>query len=276
MFKSTKNLRAEQFDRLTEDVGGANNASTGDDVTEYHEVVPSNHLETLLWAEAERHDEPQGRRGELQVGARGRQGGVPPARPRLAVRPPLQRDLVGVVPRASLQAAGHRQHRGPRGGDARRRRRLPLRATTGPTTRRSSSPATSSRSSSTPGSTSTSAPVPRPSTPLPRFEASEPPWQADRVAQVTGPQVPLPAVAITWLAPPVTSADAPALQVAARCSPPASRRASTSRSSTASASRTQAGFSADLRVGPGLLIAYAIAAGGKPSGATSAQRCSPR
>ncbi len=54
MFKSTANLRAEQFDRLTEDVGGANNASTGDDVTEYHEVVPSNHLETLLWAEAER------------------------------------------------------------------------------------------------------------------------------------------------------------------------------------------------------------------------------
>ena len=32
MFKSTANLRAEQFDRLTEDVGGANNASTGDDV----------------------------------------------------------------------------------------------------------------------------------------------------------------------------------------------------------------------------------------------------
>ena len=54
MFKSSANLRAEQFDRLTEDVGGANNASTGDDVTEYHEVVPSNHLETLLWAEAER------------------------------------------------------------------------------------------------------------------------------------------------------------------------------------------------------------------------------
>ncbi|MBV9891813.1 MAG: insulinase family protein, partial [Rhizobacter sp.] len=54
MFKSTEYLRAEQFDRLTEDVGGANNASTGDDVTEYHEVVPSNYLETLLWAEAER------------------------------------------------------------------------------------------------------------------------------------------------------------------------------------------------------------------------------
>lgn len=54
MFKSTKNLKSEQFDRLTEDVGGDNNAFTSDDVTAYHEVVPSNYLETLLWAEAER------------------------------------------------------------------------------------------------------------------------------------------------------------------------------------------------------------------------------
>src|SRR5699024_10272148 len=54
MFKSTKHMHAEQMDRLTEDVGGANNASTGDDVTNYFEVVPSNHLRTLLWAEAER------------------------------------------------------------------------------------------------------------------------------------------------------------------------------------------------------------------------------
>ena len=31
MFKATKHLKAEQFDRLTEDVGGHNNASTNDD-----------------------------------------------------------------------------------------------------------------------------------------------------------------------------------------------------------------------------------------------------
>lgn len=54
MFKSSKNLKSEQFDRLTEDVGGFNNASTWDDFTNYYEVVPSNYLETLLWAEAER------------------------------------------------------------------------------------------------------------------------------------------------------------------------------------------------------------------------------
>lgn len=54
MFKSTKNMPGEMLDRLTEDVGGWNNASTYDDFTAYYEVVPSNYLETLLWAEAER------------------------------------------------------------------------------------------------------------------------------------------------------------------------------------------------------------------------------
>lgn len=54
MFKSTKNMPNEKMDRLTEDVGGFNNASTWDDFTNYYEVVPSNYLETLIWAEAER------------------------------------------------------------------------------------------------------------------------------------------------------------------------------------------------------------------------------
>jgi zinc protease len=54
MFKSTKNMKAEMMDRLTEDVGGFNNASTWDDFTNYYEVVPSNYLETLIWAEADR------------------------------------------------------------------------------------------------------------------------------------------------------------------------------------------------------------------------------
>jgi zinc protease len=54
MFKRTRNLKAEMFDRLTEDVGGFNNAQTWADYTDYFEVVPSNYLETLLWAEADR------------------------------------------------------------------------------------------------------------------------------------------------------------------------------------------------------------------------------
>jgi len=54
MFKATKNLVSEQMDRLTEDVGGYNNASTNDDYTNYFEVIPANHLQRLLFAEADR------------------------------------------------------------------------------------------------------------------------------------------------------------------------------------------------------------------------------
>jgi zinc protease len=54
MFKSTKNMKSENMDRLTEDVGGYNNASTYDDFTNYYEVIPANYLETLLWAESDR------------------------------------------------------------------------------------------------------------------------------------------------------------------------------------------------------------------------------
>lgn len=54
MFKATENFPDETFDRLTEDVGGNNNAFTSDDVTAYHETIPANHLERLIFAEADR------------------------------------------------------------------------------------------------------------------------------------------------------------------------------------------------------------------------------
>jgi zinc protease len=54
MFKATRDMPAENMDRLTEDVGGFNNAFTADDTTAYYEVVPANHLQRLLWAESER------------------------------------------------------------------------------------------------------------------------------------------------------------------------------------------------------------------------------
>ncbi len=54
MFQSTRNMPPQFFDRLTEDVGGFTNASTYDDFTNYYEVVPANHLQRVLWAEADR------------------------------------------------------------------------------------------------------------------------------------------------------------------------------------------------------------------------------
>ena len=107
-------------------------------------------------------------------------------------------------------------------------------------------------------------PVPRPATPVPSVTTREPAWTSDRAVVVTGPKVPLPALALTWLAPPVTHPDAAALRVAAALlSAGESSRLNQSlvyRQQLAS----QAGFEADLKAGPGLLIAFAIAADKKP------------
>lgn len=54
MFKGNQHMTADMFDNLTENIGGENNAYTADDVTVYHETVPSNYLNPILWAEAER------------------------------------------------------------------------------------------------------------------------------------------------------------------------------------------------------------------------------
>ena len=54
MFKGNEHLTPDAFDDLTENIGGENNAYTADDMTVYHEVVPSNYLNPILWAEAER------------------------------------------------------------------------------------------------------------------------------------------------------------------------------------------------------------------------------
>jgi zinc protease len=54
MFKGNEHMSADMFDNLTENIGGENNAYTADDVTVYHETVPSNYLDPILWAEAER------------------------------------------------------------------------------------------------------------------------------------------------------------------------------------------------------------------------------
>src|SRR5215469_18813506 len=54
MFKATRDMPPEYMDRLTEDVGGMNNAFTQDDTTAFYEVIPAAQLQRLLWAEAER------------------------------------------------------------------------------------------------------------------------------------------------------------------------------------------------------------------------------
>ena len=54
MFQGSGNLGKLQFIKLIESNGGFVNGSTRFDFTNYYEVVPSNTLETILWAEADR------------------------------------------------------------------------------------------------------------------------------------------------------------------------------------------------------------------------------
>src|SRR5215831_17910322 len=54
MFQGSKNLGKMEFIKLVQANGGILNGSTRFDFTNYFEVVPSNKLETMLWAEADR------------------------------------------------------------------------------------------------------------------------------------------------------------------------------------------------------------------------------
>src|SRR5262249_61473169 len=54
MFQGSRNLGKMEFIKLVEKNGGLLNGSTRFDFTNYFEVLPSNKLETALWAEADR------------------------------------------------------------------------------------------------------------------------------------------------------------------------------------------------------------------------------
>lgn len=263
MFKGSKYMAAEQFDRLTEDVGGSNNASTGNDVTEYDEVVPSNHLETLLWAEAERMQNlkidaanfqservvvEEEYRQRILASPYGRFFNAVTAAPYLQY--PYKRGTIGSI--ADLDAATladvtafHELYYRPDNAT------LVVSGDFDPKQLDA-------------WVDKYFGPIVRPTTPLPPRDATEPPWTSDRTIEVTAPRVPLPATAVVWLAPAVTSADAPALEVASAIL----EGGDSSRLNQSLVYRqqiaAQAGFSADLRAGPGLLVATAIAAGGKP------------
>ncbi|MCC6194148.1 MAG: insulinase family protein, partial [Burkholderiales bacterium] len=261
MFKGTKYLQAEQFDRLTEDVGGVNNAATREDVTHYFEVVPSNHLERLLWAEAERMSNLdvneanfKSERAVVQEEYRQSVLANPYGRfyesiaPRSYAVHPYRRGVIGNI--GELDAATlddvrafHRTFYRPDNA---------VLVVTGDF----------EQGQLDAWIDKYFAPIPRPTQPIPRSSAVEPPRERDAVYRETGPDVPLPAVALTWLGPPASSPDAAALKVAAAIL----SNGESSRLHQALVYRDQiaqrAAFSADLRVDPGLLVAYAIAAKG--------------
>ncbi len=262
MFKSTKHLHAEQFDRLTEDVGGANNASTGDDVTNYFEVVPSNYLNTLLWAEAERLsgltvDEKNFKSERAVVEEEYRQSVLanPYGKFFNSIDPhsyavhPYQRPTIGSIEdleAASLQnvIAFHNTFYRPDNAT------LIVAGDFDP----KQLDAWVDQYFGW---------IPRPAAPIPQVTAQEPARKTDLRYTVTSATAPLPAVAITWLIPPaVDSGDSIPLQVAAALL----SRGDSSRLYQSLVYRhqvaQQVGADADIRVGPGLFTAYAILASG--------------
>lgn len=214
MFKATKNMKSEMMDRLTEDVGGYNNAFTNNDVTVYYEVVPSNYLETLLWAEADRLsgltvDEPNFKSERSVVEEEYRQSYLAPPYGMLEylieqqsfVVHPYKRPTIGSIEdldaaslenvrafhttfyrpdNATLVVAGDFD---PKQLDAWVDKYL--------------------------------APIAKPAIALPRVNIKEPERTAERRITHYAENVPLPAIALTYLTPSQKSSDSPALRVAA-------------------------------------------------------------
>lgn len=54
LFEGTENIGRGEYMKKIESIGGTLNAYTSNDITYYHEVMPSNYLETALYMESER------------------------------------------------------------------------------------------------------------------------------------------------------------------------------------------------------------------------------
>lgn len=213
MFKATRNMPNETLDRLTEDVGGFNNASTYDDFTNYYEVVPANHLERLLWAEADRMStlviDEAGFASERDV--------VKEELRQRVLADPYGRLFALYVPQQSFTTHPYRR---PGIGSIEE-----LDAATVDDVR--AFHATYYRPDNAAlivaGNFDEAqlaaltdryfAPLKTPAAPLPKVTVVEPPRTGPKTVNTYGPNVPLPAVAITWLAPASADKDAPALAV---------------------------------------------------------------
>jgi zinc protease len=214
MFKATRNMKSEMMDRLTEDVGGFNNAFTNPDVTVYYEVVPSNYLQTLLWAEAERLsgltvDEPNFKSERSVVQEEFRQGVLAPPYGMLEylieqqsfITHPYKRSTIGSI--EDLEAAT-----------------LPDVRAFHSTYYRPDNATLVVVGDFDPKQFEAWVDkyfgvIAKPSIPLPRVNVKEPERSRERRITHYAANVPLPAIAVTYLTPSQKSADAEPLAVAA-------------------------------------------------------------
>jgi zinc protease len=263
MFKATRNLASEQFDRLTEDVGGYNNASTDDDYTNYLEVVPAHHLQRILFAEADRMAslvvEPTGFASERDVvkeELRQRTLAQPYGQLLAIAYPqvsysvhPYARPGIGSL--ADLQAASIDDVRAFHATYYRPDNAVLVVAG-------NFDPAQLDR-----WIDRYFARIARPAVPIPRVTAIEPPRTAAVVRTVYAANTPLPAVLMSWHVPPDRDADTPALMVLeAVLTAGESARLNHALVYRDRLAQTAAGF-LDSREGTGNFVAYAIMASGK-------------
>ena len=262
MFKRTRNMASEMFDRLTEDVGGQNNAFTTEDMTAYQSEVPSNHLERLLWAEAERLANLQVDQASFESE---RKVVIEELRQRVLADPYGR--LFNALPQHAFER--HPYQRPVIGSEA------DLNAATLDDVRRFHT--TYYRPDNAVlivvGDFEPTqldgwvdryfAPLVTPAQAIPRVTTTEPPRAQDARIEIKAPNVPLPAVALVWKGPAAAHADAPALELAsALLSAGDSSRLNEALVYNSQAAQA-AGFATELFADAGLLAAYAIAASGQ-------------
>jgi zinc protease len=262
MFKGNEHLTPNTFEELTENVGGENNAYTAPDVTVYHEVVPSNYLEPVLWAEAERmaslalNDANfNSERDVVKEEYRQRILANPYGEFSLAIDQksfavhPYKRPSIGNI--AELDAA-----------------QLPEVKAFHSTFYRPDNATLivvgDFKASDLEAWTKKYfGPIPRPTTKVPRVAVIEPPRKQDKREVLSSPKAPLPAFAATYLGPSVRSSDEPALDLADEIlSGGQSSRLYQSLVYEQQVAQ-RASFDADLREDLGLLTFRVIVASGK-------------
>lgn len=265
MFKSTAHMKSEMMDRLTEDVGGYNNASTTDDATYYYEEVPSNYLQTLLWAEADRM-------GSLNVDEANfkSERSVVEEEYRTSVLAPPYGLFGYAIDKDSFFVSPYRR---PTIGSIEDLEQATLADVQNfhSTYYRPDNATLVIAGDIDPKQADDwvdkyFGAIPKPDIAIPRPDAAEPPHDQSKAITETGPSVPLPAVAITWIAPPRTSADRYALWIAASIL----GDGESSRLYRSLVYQQQiaqdVGAEADLRESAGIFVVNATAASGKTLG----------
>jgi zinc protease len=214
MFKGNEHMSPDMFDNLTENIGGENNAYTADDVTVYHETVPSNYLNPILWAEAERMSALA-----LNDANFASERDVVKEEYRQRIRANPYGEFYHDIEKKSF--AVHPYKRPGIGNieelDA---SKLPEVKAFHSTFYRPDNATLVVVGDFNPvelegwvkkyfGA------IPKPAAKIPRVSVKEPPRKADKRDTTYSPRAPLPAVAITYLAPSIRSDDSPALSLAA-------------------------------------------------------------